>query len=102
MTIKIALLSTQDQIISDIKELVSDDDKIVAYMFKNPHRITLDRPLLIEGDGEDDRTVQVSLAPWILATKDKECPVSPNNVITLVDPLDSVKEMYEEKVNADN
>ena len=99
MTIKIALLNTQDQIISDVKEIVSDD-KVVAYLFKNPHRLTTDKPFLVEGEEfNEDRTIQVSLAPWIVATKDTEFPISMNTVITLVEPLDSVREMYEEKVN---
>ena len=102
MTIKIALLNTQDQIISDIKEILSED-KIVAYLFKNPHRITLDKPFLVEGEEyNEERTIQVSLSPWILATKEKQCAVYAHSVVTLVDPLDSVKEMYEEKVNADD
>ena len=82
MSIKIALLSTQEQIISDVREMVSGDN-VVAYVFNNPHKLSVQ-------------------TPWILVTSDKDVPVSPSNVVALVEPLTSVREMYEEKVNADD
>jgi len=104
MSIKIALLSTQEQIISDVREMVSGDN-VVAYVFNNPHKLSVQTPILLEEDKDDfndNRSVQVSLTPWILVTSDKDVPVSPSNVVALVEPLTSVREMYEEKVNADD
>ena len=42
--------------------------------------------------------VQISLSPWILLTADKQIPVPTDWLVTMVDPLESVTEMYNEKV----
>ena len=38
MTIKIALLKSQQQVIADFKEIMSGDEP-VAYLFKDPHLV---------------------------------------------------------------
>ena len=47
----------------------------------------------------EDRSVQITLSPWILLTADKEILVPKHHVVTMVEPLDSIKEMYSEKLN---
>ena len=63
MAVKLAILNNKEQIISDVKELV-DDGKPVGYMLKNPHRLIIDQPFLVE-NLDDDKKVQVTLTPWI-------------------------------------
>ena len=95
MATKLALLQSQEQVIADIKELV-DDGKPVGYLFKNPHRISAEKDFLTESE---DRKIHVTLAPWILLSADSEVLIPKNQVITIVEPIDSVKEMYSEKLN---
>ena len=97
MAIKLAVLQGNDQIITDIKEL-SDDGKPVGYLLKNPHKIVVDQPFLVE-KLDDEKSIQVTLTPWILLTTDTEIIVPGNQVVTIVEPIDSVKEMYLDKVN---
>ena len=97
MAIKLAVLQGNDQIITDIKEL-SDDGKPVGYLLKNPHKIVIDQPFLVE-KLDDEKSIQVTLTPWILLTTDTEIIVPGNQVVTIVEPIDSVKEMYLDKVN---
>ena len=97
MAIKLAVLQGNDQIITDIKEL-SDDGKPVGYLLKNPHRIVIDQPFLVE-KLDDEKSIQVTLTPWILLTTDTEIIVPGNQVVTIVEPIDSVKEMYLDKIN---
>lgn len=40
MTVKLALLKSGEEIIADIKEGVVED-KVVTYIFNNPHIVTL-------------------------------------------------------------
>jgi hypothetical protein len=100
MATKLALLKSGDYIISDAKELVSEE-KPFGYLFSNPHKVILNSPVLLtENVGEDsDNVVSVTLSPWIILSEDKEVIVSPDWVITIVEPINSLKEMYEEKVN---
>ena len=96
MAIKLAILQGKEQIIAQIKELV-DDGNPVGYLFANPHCVYADKQYLAEEN--EDRSVQITLSPWILLTADKEILVPKHQVITIVEPIDSVKEMYSEKVN---
>ncbi len=96
MSVKLAILQSKEQVIAEIKELV-DDGNPVGYIFANPHCVYADKQYLAEDN--EDRSVQITLSPWILLTADKEILVPKNQVITIVEPIDSVKEMYSEKVN---
>ena len=97
MSIKIALLKSGEQVITDIKEILSED-KPVGYLFKDPESITVNKPFLVQED-IIDHSVEVSLSSWILLTTDREMVVPSDWVVTLVEPIDSVSKMYEEKVN---
>ena len=96
MATKLALLQGQEQVIADIKELV-DDGNPIGYLFKNPHRISAEKYFLAESS--EDRKIHVTLAPWILLSADSEVLIPKNQVVTIVEPIDSVKEMYSEKLN---
>ena len=96
MAIKLAVLQDQDQVIAEIKELV-DNGKPVGYLFGNAHRIMTEKEFLAESD--DDRQIQITLSPWILLSADKEVLVPRHQVVTIVEPIDSLKEMYLEKIN---
>ena len=48
---------------------------------------------------DDEKSIQVTLTPWILLTTDTEIIVPGNQVVTIVEPIDSVKEMYLDKIN---
>tara|TARA_B100000927_G_scaffold159700_1_gene128637 strand:- start:1149 stop:1463 length:315 start_codon:yes stop_codon:yes gene_type:complete len=96
MSVKLAILQDKEHVIAEIKELV-DDGKPVGFLFSNPHRVSAEKQFLAES--EEDRSVQVTLSPWILLTADKEILVPKHHVVTMVEPLDSIKQMYSEKVN---
>ena len=96
MAIKLAVLQDQYQVIAEIKELL-DDSKPIGYLFANPHLIITEKEILAESD--DDRKIQITLSPWILLSAEKEVLVPRHQVVTIVEPIDSVKEMYSEKLN---
>jgi len=95
MAIKLAVLQDQNQVIAEIKELV-DDSKPVGYLFTNAHRVYAEKKYLAD---DEDRQIQITLSPWILLSEDKEVLVPRHQVVTIVEPIDSLKEMYLEKIN---
>tara|TARA_R100000231_G_scaffold12715_1_gene14314 strand:- start:517 stop:819 length:303 start_codon:yes stop_codon:yes gene_type:complete len=97
MSIKVAILRTGDQIIADMKEVVSEESP-VAYLLKDPQKIVINSPILITD--ENKRSIELSLSSWIIVTEDKEIVVPVNHVVTVVEPLESVKKMYLEKLDA--
>ena len=81
MTIKIALLKTQQQVIADFKEIMSGEEP-VAYLFKDHTQLILisfhlQKKKIIKS------SIEVSLSPWILGSADKEIPVPINQVVAL-------------------
>ena len=67
MAIKVAILRTGEQIISDMKEIISDDN-IVAYLLKDPHTLQINSPILISDERTRERSIEISLSKWILIT----------------------------------
>ena len=100
MSIKVALLKSGESVIADIKELVSDDN-VCGYLFENPHIITYLEPELLTEQTETSK-LKISLIPWILITSDTKIPVRSDWVITMVEPIEDVKKIYEEKINESN
>ena len=98
MSIKLVLLRSEEQVITEIKE-IRDKESPVGYLLTNPHLVTTSQQYLVDEEELDERKVSITLAPWILLTKDKEIAVPNNYVITIVEPIDSLTEMYLEKVN---
>ena len=97
MSIKVAVLQSGDLIIAEMKEIVSED-KPIAYLFNQPHKIVLNNQIVLS-ESKDQSSVEVTLTKWILISDEDDIPVSVNQVVTLVEPVASVKKMYEEKVN---
>ena len=97
MSIKVALLKSGESVIADIKELVSDDN-VCGYLFENPNIFTYLEPELLTEQTETSK-LKISLIPWILITSDTKIPVRSDWVITMVEPIESVKKIYEEKIN---
>tara|TARA_A100001515_G_C4436781_1_gene165584 strand:+ start:130 stop:459 length:330 start_codon:yes stop_codon:yes gene_type:complete len=98
MSIKLAVLENKEQVIADIKELV-DDDKPVGYIFNKPHRVYAEQKFFSENSEEESRSVEITLSPWILLSADKDVLLPKNHVVTIVEPIESVKTMYQEKLN---
>ena len=99
MSIKVAVLHSGEQIIAEMKEIVSKD-RPIAYLFKRPHKLVINSPVYLTEEKEDPQTsVEISLSKWILVSNEDDVPVSTSQVVALVEPIETVKKMYEEKVN---
>tara|TARA_R100000152_G_scaffold15375_1_gene7204 strand:- start:177 stop:524 length:348 start_codon:yes stop_codon:yes gene_type:complete len=98
MSIKLAVLKSGENVIADIKELISDD-KVCGYLFTKPHIVNTRTPIILTEENTSSGNVEISLVPWIMLTSDTKVPVPTDWVVTIVEPVDAVKTMYEEKVN---
>ena len=102
MTVKLALLKSGEQIISDIKELVNEDQQVISLVFTNPYVVQfLTAELLYEGvtneNGEIDH--KVSFTPWLPLSSDRTIPVANDWVISIIEPIEWVKRSYQDKMN---
>jgi hypothetical protein len=80
-----------------MKEIVSED-KPIAYLFHRPQKVVLNNQIVLS-ETKDKSSIEVTLQNWILISDEDDVPVSVNQVVTLVDPVSSIRKMYEEKVN---
>lgn len=95
MTVKLAVFKNGDNIISDISEMIvgeEGDQRVIGYFLKKPCLVKY-RP-----SESENKSLEISLVPWIILTKDVQIPVSTDWIVTLVEPIDKLKEMYEEDV----
>jgi len=97
MSIKLALLKTGEDVIAEIKELVSEDSRLVAYVFENPYVVNIIRGQLSESD--DELETKISFSSWIPLSGDDKMTVFPDSIVTIVEPLEGVKKSYEGRMN---
>ena len=103
MSIKITVLKSGDQLISDMKELMAENEnKVQAYMLVNPHTYEIsEKQFMTEEEKEvGDYGIDVSLLPWLILSKDKKMIIPTDSVLTVVEPLESVTQLYLDKVGS--
>ena len=99
MTIKLALLKSGEEVISDMTEMMSGSDgdgQVVGYFFRHPCRASLTTPdIQVDSKQENGRQpVAIKLLPWLPLSKDENIPVVADWVISIVEPQDKLMEMY--------
>ena len=105
MSIKITVLKTGEHIISDMKELMTEgEENAQAYMLVNPHTYEINEKQFITEEEkeleEGDYGINVSLLPWLILSKDKKMIIPTDSVLTVVEPLESVTQLYLDKINS--
>ncbi len=100
MTIKLAILKSGEDVIADIKELISEDEKVISYVFTDPFCVKLVEPeILTDADPQKiNRQYSLSVYPWMPLTEQKDIVVNPDWVVSIVEPATTLKKSYEEKV----
>ena len=95
MTIKILLLKSGEDVIADLKEMVSPDEKVIGYFLSKPCIVKL-----IPKDTEDEskRETAIRMYPWMPLAKEKDIPLPTDWVVTMVTPIEKVETMYKEDV----
>jgi hypothetical protein len=98
MTIKLSLLKSGEDVIADIQEMVVGEEgnqRVVGYFFNNPCSVKL---LAKTFDGGVKSPCQIQLTPWMPLTSDSKIPLPTDWVVTVVEPIPQLKEMYENGV----
>ena len=107
MTIKILVLKSGEDVIADIKEMMTPDNKVMGYILTKPCVVKLmsAAPLTAEEDEpnpEGTSEVRIRMHPWVPLAKEKEIPLTSEWVVTMVTPIDKVLDMYKTQVLKQN
>ena len=98
MSIKLALLKSGEEVIADIAEFRNSEDELVSYLFKKPYCVKIKTSqVLVEQETRPKH--ELAYYKWMSLSKDDDIIVNKDWVVCITDPLDTVKNNYEEKVN---
>ena len=111
MTVKLVMLKSGEDVIADVKEIKSDND-VIGYFFHDPLIVKMYSPeepvVLSEENGvesdhgttkEISSKVGITFYPWVPLAAEKKIPCSADWVITIVEPVENLKKLYQEKIN---
>ena len=103
MSIKLTLLKTGEQLISEMKELVPEgQEQVHAYLLDNPHTVEINEKHFVteEEKKSGDFGIDVTLLPWIILSQDSQMIIPVDSVLTVVEPLQSVTQLYLDKLKS--
>ena len=104
MTVKLLLLKSGEDLIADVQEMVSgegDERRVIGYLLNKACTVKMRDPNLLQEETTEEQkkaSFQVSLYPWMPLSADKVIPVPADWVVTIVEPIAKLTEMYIEDV----
>ena len=104
MSVKLVMLKSGEDIITDVKELKSEEG-IVGYYFHNPLIVKMyhpEEPTVLNEDGssrEYESRISVQFYPWIPLSEESRIPCSADWVVTIVEPVKNIKKLYQERLD---
>ena len=103
MTVKLVMLKSGEDIIADVKEIKSNED-VIGYYFNDPLIIKMYEPeeptVLSEGStNQYSSKINIVFYPWVPLSAEKSVPCSADWVITIVEPIENLKKLYQEKLD---
>ena len=104
MTIKLLLLKSGEDIIADGSEMAAgegENKRVVGYFLNRPCVIKMRDPNLLTQESADPTQkagFSVSLFPWMPLSKEETIPITSDWVITIVEPMTKLTDMYTEDI----
>ena len=104
MSVKLVMLKSGEDIITEVKELKSEEG-IVGYYFHNPLIVKMyhpEEPTVLNEDGssrEYESRISVQFYPWIPLSEESRIPCSADWVVTIVEPVKNIKKLYQERID---
>ena len=95
MSVKLLLLKSGEEVITEVKEILDPDSKDpIGFHMHKPFRLDI-----VSNDDEgivinQTKGYQVSWFPWAPLSKERDFYLPGHHVLTAYDPLDSIAEQY--------
>tara|TARA_B100000965_G_scaffold405174_1_gene438184 strand:+ start:3222 stop:3602 length:381 start_codon:yes stop_codon:yes gene_type:complete len=103
MTVKILVLKSGEDVIAEVKEMVSSD-KVIGYYLTKPCVVKLRNANPVTDDEldpdqpENQTELAVTMYPWAPLAKERSVPVPADWVVTIFSPVDKIHDMYKEDI----
>ena len=98
MSIQLVLLKSGEDVIADVKELRDDKDELMSYVFKDPYKIKITMPqVLMETKSKPKH--EAAFYKWMPLSKESDIIVNKDWIVCITDPIDTIKTLYEERIN---
>ena len=100
MTIKLLLMKSGEDIIADVTEMTvgeEEERRVVGYFLNKPCIVKMRYQELLQEQSEGNNKkagYEVSLFPWMPLAVEETIPVVADWVVTMVDPVIKLKQMY--------
>jgi hypothetical protein len=106
MTVKIARLKSGEDIIAEIKEVYTKDEKLAAISLQDPYLVSIIHDpanMFHEGD-EPFKTSnpKLGLYPWAPLSSERTIYIDPTELLCAYDPQQQVLEQYQKLLEAIN
>ena len=114
MTVKLVMLKSGEDVIADVKEIKSNEevigyffhDTLIVKMYSPEEPVVLSEENGVESDHgttkEISSKVGITFYPWVPLSAEKKIPCSADWVITMVEPMQNLKKLYQEKIDGRN
>ena len=104
MTVILVMLISGEDIVADVKEIKSNEE-VIGYYFHDPLIVKMyqpEEPTVLNEEGSRRQyasKISVQFYPWIPLTEESKIPCSADWVVTIVEPVQNVKALYQERLN---
>ncbi len=103
MTIKILVLKSGEDVIADVKEMLTSDKQVMGYLLNLPCVVKLisTAPLTADESNPKSETkseMSIRMHPWAPLAMEKVIPITTDWVVTMITPVEKVLKMYTEDV----
>ena len=104
MTVKLVMLKSGEDIVADVKEIKSAEQEVIGYFFHDPLIVKMYEPeeptVLSEGTtNKYSSKISILFYPWIPLSAENRVPCSADLVITIVEPIENLRKLYQEKID---
>ena len=93
--VKVVVMFNGDNVICDLQEAVDKDTGArQAYIMNYPYRVEYQTPKVDTTGIVEDPEVRVNYSPWCPLTPETKIPVNHNMVVTILEPVPSLRDTY--------
>ena len=93
--VKVIVMFNGDNVICDLQEAVDKESgQRQAYIMNYPYKVQYDQPKMDKTGVVTDPEVKVHYAPWCPLSPDVRIPLNQNVVVTILEPVPSLRDTY--------